>query len=483
MKINAFWRDYAAHLADGGDAPFLSEHVAVPTSNFSEMMLALAVLDLPAKAGEHDTEQKEAAFAIEAASPTIVFHKQIQEAPVSDDKTPVLVGQNFFRHGDRFIEVDGEKRDKYVTDEFLRGVVYGCQVVVTNPTSATQKLDVLVQIPEKAMPVLGSKRTRSLPVQLGPYATQKLEYYFYFPKTGDFAHYPVHVARDETAAAWADPFKFHVVERLSKIDKASWDYISQWGTTAEVLAYMEQNNVHRIDLGKIAWRMRDLDFFDKALDLLARRHAFHPVLWSYGIHHNRLPRIQEYLRSNDAFLRRFGDYVACTLATVDPVERHWYQHLEYSPLVNARAHRLGRDRKIVNSAFRNQYIQLMNVLRYKADLTDEDELDVAYYLFLQDRVAEALAWFDKVDAKKLPSALQIDYLRCYVAFYRERPDDAERIAARYQDHPVDKWRERFANVISQAAEISGGDVAESGRDEDQREALRTSWPRPSPRSR
>ena len=383
----------------------------------------------------------------------------------------MLVGQNFFRHGDRYVQVDGEQRDKYVTDEFLRGVVYGCQVVVTNPTSATQKLDVLVQIPEKAMPVLGSKRTRSLPVQLGPYATQKLEYYFYFPKTGDFAHYPVHVARDEAVAAWADPFTFHVVERLSKIDKASWDYVSQWGTPAEVLAYLEQNNVHRIDLGKIAWRMRDLDFFDKTLDLLATRHAFHPVLWSYGIHHNRLDRIQEYLRSNDGFLRRFGDYVDCTLATVDPVERHWYQHLEYSPLVNARAHRLGRDRKIVNGAFRDQYVRLMNVLRYKAELTDEDKLDVAYYLFLQDRVAEALAWFDKVDAEQLPTELQIDYMRCYVAFYRERPEEAEQIAARYADYPVDKWRERFAAVIAQAAEITGGEVAESGRDEDQREGL------------
>jgi len=471
VKINAFWRDYAAYLADGAGGPFLSEHVTEPTSNFSEMMLALAVLDLPVEAGEHDTEQEAAAFAMTAASPVIVFHKQIQPAPVSDDKTPVLVGQNFFRHGDRYVQVDGEQRDKYVTEEFLYGVVYGCQVVVTNPTSATQGLDVLLQIPEKAMPVLGSKRTRSQSLRLGPYATQKIEYYFYFPRTGDFAHYPVHVARDEAVAAWADPFTFHVVERLSKIDKASWDYVSQWGTEAEVLSYLEQNNVHRLDLGKIAWRMRDLDFFDKTLELLVKRHAFHPVLWSYGVHHNRLQRIQEYLRSNDGFLRRFGDYVDCTLAVVDPVERHWRQHLEYSPLVNARAHRLGRDRKIVNSAFRSEYVGLMNVLRYKAEPTDEDSLDVAYYLFLQDRVAEALKRFDAVDAKNLPSKLQIDYMRCYVAFYRERPEEAAKIAARYADHPVDKWRERFAAVTAQVAEIDGAQVAESDREEDDRESL------------
>ncbi len=471
VPINAFWRDYAAHLAEHKEQPFLSQHVVVPTSNFSEMMFALAVLDLPAKAGEHDVQTEDASLTLKAASPTIVFHKQIKEAAASDDNTPVLVGQNFFRHGDRYIHVENVQRDKYVTEEFLPGVVYGCQVVVTNPTSATQKLDVLVQIPEQAMPVLGGKRTRSLPVELGPYATQKIEYHFYFPRTGDFRHYPVHVARDEAIAAWAEPFVFHVVAELSQIDTASWEYVSQWGTPAEVLGYLKQNNLHRIDLERIAWRMRDVDFFNQALDLLARRHVFHPVLWSYAIHHNRLDRMQEYLRTSEEFLRRFGEFVECTLVTVDPVERHWIQHLEYSPLVNARAHRLGRERRIVNAAFRQQYHRLMNVLRYKAELSEQDKLDVVYYLFLQDRIGEAIGWFDTLDAEKLATALQLDYLKCYVAFYREQPGEAEAIARRYEDYPVDKWRARFANVVSQAREIDGGQVAESGRDEASREGL------------
>ena len=238
-----------------------------------------------------------------------------------------------------------------------------------------------------------------------------------------------------------------------------------------MISYLEQNNVHRLDLGKIAWRMKDLDFFDATLELLARRHAYHPVLWSYGIHHNRLTRIQEYLRTNDGFLRRLGDHVDCTLAAVDPVERHWRQHLEYTPLVNARAHRLGSDRKIVNGALRNQYVGLMNVLRYKTEPNNEDALDAAYYLFLQDRVAEALTWFDKVDVKSLPSNLQYDYMRCYAAFYRGRPEQAAKIAAQYADHPVDKWRERFAAVTAQVAEIDGAQVAESDREEDDRDSL------------
>ena len=38
-------------------------------------------------------------------------------------------------------------------------------------------------------------------------------------------------------------------------------------------------------------------------------------------------------------------------------------------------------------------------------------------LLLQDRIAEGLQWFDRIDADELPTSLQLDYLRSYVAFY------------------------------------------------------------------
>jgi len=41
--------------------------------------------------------------------------------------------------------------------------------------------------------------------------------------------------------------------------------------------------------------------------------------------------------------------------TVDPVARHQYEHLEYKPLVNARAHSLGQHRQIVNGRLNEQY--------------------------------------------------------------------------------------------------------------------------------
>ena len=40
-----------------------------------------------------------------------------------------------------------------MTGPLLKHVVYVCQVVLTNPSSARQKLELLLQIPEGAMPL------------------------------------------------------------------------------------------------------------------------------------------------------------------------------------------------------------------------------------------------------------------------------------------------------------------------------------------
>jgi len=71
VTVNAFWRDFAAWLADGAKAPFLSMHVAEAHRNFSEIMLALAVLDLPFDAPKHETKTEGGSFTFKAGGPVI----------------------------------------------------------------------------------------------------------------------------------------------------------------------------------------------------------------------------------------------------------------------------------------------------------------------------------------------------------------------------------------------------------------------------
>ncbi|MFO1051292.1 MAG: hypothetical protein U1F36_03630 [Planctomycetota bacterium] len=464
IRANAFWNDWAVALGRGGR--FVSTHVAEATGSFAEMLLALAVLDLPFVAGEHETVVDGASFTLRAKTPLLAVLREIAPAaPAPRDGSPILVSQNFFRADERYRFEGSERRDAWVTDEFVVDVVYGCQVVITNPTSSPRTLDALLQIPQGALPVQGSKATRGLPVQLQPYGTQALEYSFYFPAAGDAVHYPVHVAADGVAVASAKAVTLHVVAQPTKVDTTSWEHLSQDGSADEVLRYVDSANLLRTDLSKIAWRMRDRDFFTVALAHLRKRHVYDDRLWAYSVFHRDAVAMGEYLRHQDGFLGTCGRYLASPLFTIDPVERRSYEHVEFDPLFNARAHRFGSERRILNEGLARQYLELMGILCYRPKLDDGDWLQVTYYLALQDRVEEALAAFARVDAAKVPTRLQYDALRAYLDFYTANTADARTIAERYADHPVERWRKWFHEVVAQLDEIEGKAVAGAGTDE------------------
>jgi hypothetical protein len=163
-----------------------------------------------------------------------------------------------------------------------------------------------------------------------------------------------------------------------------------------------------------------------------------------------------------------GAHLRSPLLNVDPVERRWYEQLEYSPLVNARTHKLGKTRQIVNNRFHEQYHRFLNILKYKASPDADDVLGATYYLFLQDRVEEGIGFFGKVDPVAVDEKLQYDYLASYVSFYEGDVAKAKKLAAKYADYPVERWRKRFASVTGQVKEIEQG-VAPKVIDEENRE--------------
>ncbi len=471
VTVNKFWNDFASR---DSNEPFVSRHVTEATGNFTEMLLALAVLDLPFEAvGDEDSAKIDGArLTLTPSSPAILFHKEIREAGAAGQAGQLLVSQNFFREGDRYEQRGTDERvDKFVTAEFLTGVVYGCQVVVTNPTSSLQRLDLLQQIPQGAIPVSGSKVIANGALRLESYQTHTQEYHFYFPSEGEFTHFPLHVSKEKQVVAFAEPFTFKVVASLTKTDTSSWDYVSQWGTEDEALAYLNENNLRQTDLSKVAWRCRENEaFFKQVVALLDERHHYDPVVYSYALHHGVTEPLHDYLLHADGFLNECGDYLETSLVSIDPVEQRNYQHLEYNPLVNARTYALGGKRKILNDRFRQQYSQLMQIYSHRQKLGDAERMPLTVYLLLQDRVSEALGVFDQVDREALATSLQYDYLQAYLAFYSEEPSAARAIAERYVDHPVERWRTRFQEVLAQLDEIEGkAPQVIDGDDRDQRQ--------------
>ncbi len=97
----------------------------------------------------------------------------------------------------------------------------------------------------------------------------------------------------------------------------------------------------------------------------------------------------------------------------------------------------------------------MTVLRYRPALDNDDLMTVTYYLLLQDRIAEAQSFFNRVNQPTLATQVQYDYFAAYMDFYNDTPAIARAIAAKYKDYPVDRWQKLFANVAEQLDEIEG----------------------------
>ena len=252
---------------------------------------------------------------------------------------------------------------------------------------------------------------------------------------------------------FAAPFTFNVVKQLTKIDKQSWDYISQYGSEDDVLNFLKTENVLRVNLDRIAWRVQDKAFFEKVIPLLAARHVYNNTLWSYGVKHDDVPAIRQFLQFANQFVSQCGEWLDSPLLTIDPIVRHSYEQMDYRPLVNARVGQLGRKREILNDRFLAQYQHLLTILSYRPQLDNSERMAVIYYLLLQDRVDESLEFFSRVDPAQLATHLQYDYFAAYLDFYKSEPKLARQIAAKYAEYPVDRWREAFANIVNQADEI------------------------------
>ena len=460
IPVSGFWRDVASA---GPARPFLSARVLEAHHHPTEILLALAMLDLPFQATNAPAVTGEGASrTLTAGGPVLVFVRGIRTArrdPRADGAPELLVSERFFRQDDG-IDPGQPRRDLPVEGEFLAGVVHAGQVVVSNPGSTPVTAELLTQIPQGSVAVEGSQATRSQTIRLEPFSTFRGEYRFYFPRHPsqpvDQAHAPAGLTQEGRLVASARGRSLRVVHRLSAPDTGSWDHVSQQGSEAEVMAFLATNNLARLDLEKVAWRARERrEFFVQLTGFLARRHVWSEPIARYALLHNDPAVLGEWLRHRPEFLAQCGPSLESPLLRIDPVEERTYEHLEYAPLIHPRAHPLGSRRRIANPVFREQYLRFLRVLAFRPRPGPDDELAAVTYLFLQDRTEEALARLARVKASEIRTRIQHDYLRAWAFLREEKPAEARRIAKAHEAHPVPRWQGLFAGLLRYLDEAEG----------------------------
>ncbi|MCU0865850.1 MAG: hypothetical protein MUC36_18865 [Planctomycetes bacterium] len=448
VATNRFWIDYA--MAPSGQ-PFVSTAIAEASNSCLEMLMALAVLDLPFTAGAHTVVADGDTRTLTAASPLLLVRKAIGPVERAVSPLPLLVERRLFRV-DRS---DDEATPPANPGELVVGIAYGASIVITNPTSSTRRVDVLQQIPAGALPLRSGLPTGSRTLELNPYSTIELRHWFYFPAAGDFDHAPVQVSERDRQIAASDSVRLRVVATPVTVDAQSWEQVSQQGTDEQVLAFLDTNNLQRLELRRIAWRLRDRGMFERVLGKLRQASCYDDTLWSYSILHQDPIACREYLRHAEQLKDACGMQLHSPLLSFTPEERGRYWHQELDPLVRARSHRFGAGDEVGNQDLAGQYRKLLTRLSYRRQLDADDWLAVTWSLLLQDRVEEALAAMAKVDPTASSTQLQYDYVAAYTCFFTGDTGRARTLAERHRDHPVPHWQQRFRQVLAQLDEITG----------------------------
>jgi hypothetical protein len=444
------WRDLASHR--GG--LFLSPGLGLATGSFAEAMAALAVTDLPFAAGSHAIVSAPPRLTITAATPTLAGSSQLVDGELVATGSPVIVGTSYIRADDAYDWIDGEQVDKTV-DAFAPGVVYTCRVVLANPTGSRQRVAALIQIPRGSIATRGGKPTQTIDVLLEAFQTHGHEYGFYFPAIGSWTHFGVHVARAGAIIAAAPGRTLEVTAGGAALDPRSWPQLSQRGSLAEVVEFLATANLAAIDLASVAWRLRDRAAYDAILGAVERRRVYDAALWGYALYHRDLPRIRVWLRALGADLLPAGPVLDMPAVELDAEALDAYEHLELSPLVNARAHRLGAKLRILNDGLAAQYARFLDLVSHRRAATAEDRLAAAAYYLAQDRVEAALAELARVSPDAIADRIQHDYLAAYAACLAGELPRARSLATRWRELPVDRWRRRFEALLAMLDEVAG----------------------------
>ena len=443
IAIDPFWMDLAnGDLANLG----VSSNLLRPVGNRHSALAALAMCGLPLKAGEIGlpTEPNEKYSPAHAVA---VVTKRLKLLAAAEAESSILLGQRFARLDD----VNRRDKRKPIEEptEFLIGVAYQGQTVISNPTAERRLVDVFWQIPAGSIPLGGSQVTDSRTITLEPFAVQAIQYQFYFPKSGQYVHYPATVAVEGKLIARGAKKQFNVVDEASEDDRITWEKIARTGTPQQITDFLAASNLRELDWMLVAHRMQDQQVYRAIIGVLAEANIPISDLWAYSLKHRDEQAMKAYLSLRDDLVQRVGPVLNSPLLDVEPIERRMHELLEYAPLVRARIHRLGDENEILNPTFLQQYQGFVGVLGYSSDVSPEEELVLTYYLLLQNRIEEAINRFGDIKRDVMATKLQYDYVDAYLAIHREEFGVAEKIARQYAEYPIPRWNDRFSQLAQQ----------------------------------
>jgi len=472
-----FWSQYANHACgiERNRGAFLSDRVILCTRNLSEMLLGLAVTDLPFEAlsptvSEQPSQASRRPAILSASDPVLVFIKEI--APSTVRTSTFSISTNYFDPCHPTAVIDGQEVDRFLLPKdtvFKTGRVYGCRAVITNVSSTKQLVELLMQIPGGSIPAQGTGdsgfRTKNFHIEIPAFGTHKKEYFFYWPAPGTFDHWPAHINKnDYTVGSSSMATTVRVSDNPTEVVD---NYIAhcEVGNTEQILLYLHEvgptKKLYDIDLALMRPNcLKDYEFWRNILNFLLFKNMYVDKLWSVSLTvaltEDAQPFLGQYLARNKDFRDAAGPEQDNKVVSYRGYDHRDYQYTHLSPFTNTRV----ETTQALPAVFTDRYIAFLDRVALNSSSVStvglSDKAALCCYLIKQNRYDRALNVFKTIDAKAAAAEFEetYNYMSAFFSLTMNECDRALKIAQDYynNDNLPPQHRGKWEAIVKQCNE-------------------------------
>ncbi len=221
----SFWAEVARHFVGSSGSEKATRPLPISflfaTSSFSEFATAVAILGCPNVPSEHilANHNNSSEATLTAASPCFLISRETVEVekPISAPRAEDII--MILRAYRPLIETEDEAKTissiSGARDEmfFLAREPYVLIVTLASISSEEADIDVLLQVPEGAVPLAkGGTQSflKSIPLRLHKNTFQSLQMQFYFPRAGSYQGSSVSISKGGAVISWSTPARYTV---------------------------------------------------------------------------------------------------------------------------------------------------------------------------------------------------------------------------------------------------------------------------------
>ena len=444
-----YWADYAQR---DRSQPFLSTELLGATGGADEVLCALAVLDL-------DWQSREPGAEATPADTGLLLVREFLPVSSTPLSSPVLLAREWFRADwsraastrNRLARSSAPES----SDSLEPGVLFGLRWVVTNPSPIPFEGELTLALPDGAIMIDGGRGIRNQSVRVEPWGQVLSEAWMYFPSEGTYRLPAAHLTSEQSGLASFEPQVLDVRLRPDRV-RVAWPEIAEAGSPEEVVEHLSGlESLARVDWRPLLPRLTDPEMWDMVLAQVEPRAGLIPDLWRPAIFHRDAVRSAEFLSTQSTFLEHAGPYLDSPLLRIDPFGDLNRSHLEFAPIHNPRSQRVDGAWRIESAELARELERFLWELAHKPALDASDRLRLCDLFLASERVADAIEQLELVGESPV-AKLQRDYLAAWLALAQEDLVSARAAAESHANHPVPRWRNRFASALAVVDQAEAG---------------------------